>query len=407
MVIRTDKRGFSLVELLVVMGITVCVLAATSKILVTMVTNMNQQSKIAETSIEAVVGLEILRRDIQSAGFGLATGINFGVSTYSERDWTDLADYTEASETNPAKFNDAGGGAGYHASADPAPPRAFVSADPAWTVNGSDYLVIKGANLGDTPASGKFHTFHIDRDTGAVEINEWIKKDPPVNPNPVLDPNLVATDYVMVISIRDTENIGLVRDGNLYYTQKNDLIGSNFEPPNDKEVRLVYGLDSDDPPVAPFNRADYYISTANVPEQCAPGTGVLVKASMQHADGTLGPERPLLDCVADLQVSYRLDTDEDGFAESDSFDDYRIPALTIYEQLKQVRVYVLLHEGRADPRRNVYPDPANPAVTTITVGEGLGRDFDFDNDFDDDVGSTWKNYKWRVLKLVETPAALR
>lgn len=404
MVIRTDKKGFSLVELLVVMGITVFVLAATSKILVTMVTNMKQQSKIAETSIESVVGLEMLRRDIQSAGFGLATGITSGVSTYRDPDWTALADYTEASETNPARFNDAGGGAGYHASADPAPPRAFVSAndEPAWTVNGSDYLVIKGANLGDTPASGKFHTLEYE---GAV--NTWTTKEP-IN-NPVLDPNLRDPDYVMVISIRDTERIGLVRDStddSVYFTQFDDL--ANFEPPNDREVRLVYGLDSNDPPVAPFNRSDYYISTANVPGQCAPGTGVLVKASMQHADGKLGPERPLLDCVADLQVSYGLDTDDDGEIEAPGTDDLLgYSALEIYEQLKQVRVYVLLHEGRANPRMKFYPDPADPSDTTIYVGEHdpdiLGRDFDLSilN------ATTWNNYKWRVLKLVETPAAMR
>ena len=397
MVIRTDIRGFSLVELLVVMGITVFVLAATSKILTTMITTMKQQSKIAETSIESVVGLEILRRDIQSAGFGLATGISNGISTYRVVDWTDLADYTEASETNPSRFNDAGGGATYRASDDPAPPRAFVSAAPAWTVNGSDYLAIKGANLGDTPASGKFHTLEFG---GAV--NTWS----PQRSNPILDANLLNTDYVMVISIRDTERIGLARDStddSLYYTQFNAIDLANFEPPNNREVRIVYGLDSDDTPVAPFNRADYYISDVNVPEQCAPGTGVLVKASMRHADGKLGNERPLLDCVADLQVSYGLDTDENGTIDFPTDDMLGFSALKIYEELKQVRVFVLLHEGRSDPRRKFYPDPADPSDKTIYVGEpGLGRDFDLSA-----LDATWNNYKWRVLKLVETPAAMR
>ena len=74
----TGQRGFTLVELMVVMAITVFVLAATSKILVSMISTMKQQSKIAETSIESVVGLEIMRRDIQSAGFGLPNGMSSG-----------------------------------------------------------------------------------------------------------------------------------------------------------------------------------------------------------------------------------------------------------------------------------------------------------------------------------------
>ncbi|KKM61677.1 hypothetical protein LCGC14_1529370, partial [marine sediment metagenome] len=34
--------------------------------------------------------------------------------------------------------------------------------------------------------------------------------------------------------------------------------------------------------------------------------------------------------------------------------------------------------------------------------ETLGRDFDLSA-----LDATWNNYKWRVLKLVETPAAMR
>ncbi len=440
-------------ELLVAMGLTVFVLAATSKILVTMITNMKQQSKIAETSIESVVGLEILRRDIQSAGFGLPSGRVVGISTYSKIDWDDLDRYTEVVDPggtdpnpniNPADFNDSDPAAEY---ADPrsptkAPPRAFISADPDWTVNDSDYLVMKGANLGRTPASGKFHTMVYNEDTNSVDINEWKYKN--VKSNPLFNANLQDTDYVMVVSLRDKFNVGLVEDSvtaNKYYTTKGDT--SNFEPNDNKEVRLIYGIDSDNVPVAPFNRADYYISDVGVPEQCAPGTGTLVKASMRHADGKLGIEVPVLDCVADMQVVYGIDDeDENGDPGQDGVidDDMRdvitgaliLNASQIMAQVKEVQVYILLHEGRADMRRRYSPTPANPAYAdSITVKDLVGaaypaptgdstimvglRDFDFANDFydtqsqslKDAVRGKWVFYKWRVMKLVENPSALR
>ncbi len=421
MVIKTDKRGFSLVELLVVMGITVFVLAATSKILTTMITTMKQQSKIAETSIESVVGLEILRRDIQSAGFGLPSGRVIGISTYSNIDWDDLDNYTEVVDPegtdpnpniDPEDFNDSDPNAEYAASDTKAPPRAFISADPDWTVNDSDYLVMKGANLGRTPASGKFHTLVYNEDSNSVDINEWKYEN--AKSNPLFNANLQDNDYVMVVSLRDKKNVGLVEDSgtaNKYYTTFDDT--SNFEPNDNKETRLIYGIDSDDVPVAPFNRADYYISDINVPSQCAPGTGTLVKASMQHSDGKLGKELPILDCVADMQVVYGIDDkDENGNDGQDGVIDRDTDVITgfgilnasdIMAQVKEVKIYILLHEGRADPRRKFYPDPANPSVTTITVGEGLGRNFDLST-----LDATrWNNYKWRVLKLVERPSALR
>ena len=82
------------------------------------------------------------------------------------------------------------------------------------------------------------------------------------------------------------------------------------------------------------------------------------------------------------------------------------------EQVKQVRVYVLVHEGQADPRRKFAPDPANPPASpptgaddnVIEVGEfGLGRDFDLL----DNIGTTYTNYKWRVMRVIESPSAMR
>ena len=417
MLMRSNDKGFTIVELMVVMAITVFVLAATSQVLVSLISTAKQQSKIAESSIESVVGFEILRRDIQSAGFGLASGLaNGAVSTYVGYDWSVLNDYTEAVNPDsgdpnpniePEDFNDSNSSAAYYSSADPkAPPRAFISAAPAWTVNDSDYLVIKGANLGSTAAAGKYHTLEYDS-PGPGTVNTWY----PEKTNPIFDANLRDTDYVMVISIRDKESVGLVEDdSSTYYTRFDDLV--DFKPPDNREVRIIYGLDSGSVPRAPFNRADYYISDQGRPGHCATNTGSLVKASMQHSDGKLGMEMPLLDCVADMQVIYGRDTDDDGTVDNHTDSLFGLSALAIKEQVKEVRVYVLVHEGQADPRRKFAPDPANPPANpptgaddnVIEVGEfGLGRDFDLL----DNIGTTYTNYKWRVLRVVESPSAMR
>jgi prepilin-type N-terminal cleavage/methylation domain-containing protein len=65
------ERGFSLIELLMVIIIFGIVLAGVSDLFVGMLRGYRQQSKIAESNIEGIIGLELLRRDINSAGYGL------------------------------------------------------------------------------------------------------------------------------------------------------------------------------------------------------------------------------------------------------------------------------------------------------------------------------------------------
>ena len=68
---QKNNNGFTLVELIVVIGIFVVVIAITGKGLNAVLKHVSLQSKIAEGNIEGVLGLEMMRRDISSAGFGL------------------------------------------------------------------------------------------------------------------------------------------------------------------------------------------------------------------------------------------------------------------------------------------------------------------------------------------------
>ena len=147
----------------------------------------------------------------------------------------------------------------------------------------------------------------------------------------------------------------------------------------------------------PFNRADYYVSRpANISPACAPSTGVLYKAVANQTTGYT--EMPLLDCVADMQVVYGI-----GPVGSPDVNLHQstLPgtgtAKDIREQLKEIRLYILAHEGRKDSSFK-YPDEE------IEVGEDFGaglkgRVFNLD----DLIGDGWRNYRWKVYTIVARP----
>jgi len=65
------QTGFTLVELMVTMVIFVLVIAAASSMFTGILNQFKQQSKIAETNIEGLAGLQMFRTDIEQAGYGL------------------------------------------------------------------------------------------------------------------------------------------------------------------------------------------------------------------------------------------------------------------------------------------------------------------------------------------------
>ncbi len=60
-----QSGGFTLVELMITMIIFVLAIAAASQIFVGLLNQFKQHSNIAETNIEGIIGLEMLRADIQ------------------------------------------------------------------------------------------------------------------------------------------------------------------------------------------------------------------------------------------------------------------------------------------------------------------------------------------------------
>ena len=355
---RRREAAFTLVELMIAMAIVMLVLYAAINFFIVSVRQYKVQTKITETNVEGILGLELFRQDLESLGFGLP--------------WNSLVGYTEMSGiANLSALEDT-----------PNAPRAVLSVNgAAFTHNNSDYLVIKSARVGMSDAAGKWTTL-----TQANNKRTWI---------PATE-NLGNNDYVIVLALGSTDanRRSLVTSGT-FYTQFNNTAG--FVPVEPYSANIVYGI-GNVLPVRPFNRAEYYIDNTAVPQRCAPNTGVLVKEVVTH-DGTTPTLLPLLDCVADMQVNYGLDTDLDPATNpvpsdviTPLFPSGPTAAADIRAQLAEVRVYILAQEGQRD-------DSYRTPTDNIYVGlPGIvGRNFDV---------SGYRNYRWKLYSIVVKPKNL-
>jgi len=384
------QAGFSLVELMITMVVFVFFIVAASQVFTGLLTQFKQQSKLAETNIEGVVGLEILRQDIEHAGYGLP--------------WYGLVAYSE-SNANPYSFNDS-----------PAAPRAILSknnatfSSPNDIFNGSDYLVIKSVNVGGNDTCNKWTTLS----SASPYVRTWTPSGE----------NLLNSDRVIVLrpGSSDADGRTLVTSGTTFSITYNNVTSSPWPPSDASETRIVYGVDPNSDLIMPFNRADYYISAANVPGRCASNTGVLMKGVVNNSTGSGGGDittfLPLLDCVADMEVIFGLDTNTNGtigtYSDGDTVVSWPVgspdetatvadvtasfsTAANLRQRLMEVRVYILAQEGQRDVN---YTYPTNP----VTVGElGLGRNFDFNAH-----GITnWQNYRWKIYTIILKPMNLR
>lgn len=362
------EEGFTLIELLVTMVVFVIAIAAASQMFVDMLTQFKQQSRIAESNIEGIVGLELLRRDVGHAGYGLPWVMNGVVYLEAVNDANTAHDDTIYNEC----------------CADP--PRAFVSGN-GNGINGSDVLVIKALNISTDDVAQRWTLLGYGN----------VKRDD------LSGDTLIGTNQVIVISPGSTDANSRTLVGTTTYGATAGLAPSN--PDNRVEIFTIYAVDSASLRM-PFNRADYYIRTPAIdfPTRCANGTGILYKATVNHGGVAGGlTEFPILDCAADMQIVYRLDTNGDGTIDTTTNDLAGFTAQQI-RNVKEARVYILTHEGRRDAR---YTFTNFTGVTTcptcIRVGESpaLGRDFDLS------IIANFQNYRWKVYTVVAKTNNLR
>lgn len=340
------RKGFTLVELLVVMAILFMVLTSAFSLFLDLLGTYKQQAKLAESGVERMIGLDLLRQDIERAGYGLPWRFPSGFS------------YSEAAS---GTLNDAPSN----------PPRGVVSANNTG-LNGSDRLVVKSAAVGIDPLCRRWTLLSS---TGTPRT--W---------SPASE-NLAAGDRVIVIdpgSSEDSKRTLVVSGGSFHAAYPP---GSGFAPSVSGETRVVYGIEDAASLRMPFNRAEYFIDNTGVPAHCASGTGVLVKRLVSHSDGSLGPAFPLLDCVAGMEVEYGRDADDDGAVDAVVYDDVStLDAPAVRGQVREVRVYLLAQEGQRDAD---YTHPVNPVNLR---GQNIAVD---------------AHYRWRVHELVVKTLNLR
>ena len=359
----------------------VLVIAAASRVFVPLLTQFKQQSKISETQMEGIIMLELLRRDIKHAGYGLP--------------WNGLITYSESS-SDPFSLNDAPADA----------PRAIISRNNVTTYtapndifNGTDYLVIKSVNVAGNYAAGKWTHLGVSGPKTWTPDRENVNKKDDGTTN-----NNVRVIVISPGSTFATERM-LVVDSTAFFTTYGNITSSPWPPTDAAETRFVYGIDPDTNLRMPFNRSDYFVRRFNsdntdiTPQRCAPHTGVLEKATVNHGDGGF-TYFSLFECVADFQVTFWLDTDGDGNTDWPPSDD--ISALTdreIREQLKEVRVYIVAHEGGRDANYDFSNNVTREFLSALEILGADSRTINFAN-LRTLVGNPdYKFYRWKLYTL--------
>lgn len=347
------QDGISVIELLITMTLVVIVLCLNTDTFGVIFKQSRQTNQAVGAQMDRTVGLEILRTDIEHAGYGLPWSFQNTIT------------YQEASGTASA-YNDASDGV----------PRALVSGNGVG-YRGSDYLVVKSPMVGMSDTSQRW-TYIV----GGQNPHLWGSND------------LANGTRVIVLSPQGTGGAygkNLIMDSTAFFTTFNATSFPSTFSPSTGERYIIYGVDPDTALRMPFNRADYYVARpAAMPDGCAPNTGILYKTTVNHGDGSLSAGMPLIDCVADMQIVYGLDTDSNGSIDSKVNDISGMTASDIRTQIREVKVYILSHEGPVDSNFQ-YPNG------TVTVGESasLGRAFNLSA-----IGTNWQNYRWKVSTLV-------
>jgi prepilin-type N-terminal cleavage/methylation domain-containing protein len=400
--VQTNRRqsGFSLIEVLVVMVIFSIIIVAASQTFTGLLADFKKQSKIAETNIEGMLGLEVMRRDIISAGYGLYWSLDPKTAPTTSA-FTD--EVSVAADANGAALND---------DLNSDAPRALVFGS-GYGLNSSDRFAVRSMNVA---ANCNSECFNYLFTSPTFTVNSWT----PANDN------IAKTDYVTVMKPDDTHRWLVFTKSPAKFTAKMQDVLTSYSSgtTSGQATSIIFSLGTDSTPRLPFNRADFYIANTGMPSRCAAGTGVLYKKVVNLSTTSTGyhPAIPLLDCVADMQVAYRYDstggnygdlvTDVtptngiDVFPWHDTTDDEDPVWSEKARQIREVRIYILAQEGQRDntftyPNQTVrVGEAAFSFGTTATQSIPLGRTFDLSGITD------WQRYRWKIYTVIVQPLCL-
>lgn len=387
-----NNKGYTLVELIIAMAMFVVVMMISSSAFERVLSSSGQQMKSAESNIEGVVGLEMVRYDIEHAGYGLPFQFANNVA-YSE---VEVLNESLAKGMNSNTFN----------INDTSNIQAIDAGTCDTEVNGTnnlgagpDYLVIRSsvAGLSDTARKWAYvnHSTNKATNTNLSFLKKWNTAE-----------DFVQNDRIVTIrssyTTTGTETKTLLMNGSAFEVALPANLalppGANFKPADASDQVVAYGI-RPGTLLMPYNRADFYVDrpTSNMPQECNPGTGILYKAVADHSGG-FGFPYPLLDCVGDMQVEFEVDTS--GTDKLGNFayrqDLVGLSAANIRDQVRTVYFYILAHEGKKDAKFR-YPgdsiqvgDRARPASS--------GRTLDSDR-MATLFGADWRNYRWKIYTI--------
>jgi prepilin-type N-terminal cleavage/methylation domain-containing protein len=380
----TNNKGFTLVELIVVMAVFTVVLTLAANSFNTILEKNSTVSSSEESNIEGVIGLEMFRHDLEQAGFGLPSSFSGAAPNYDE-----------AADPPGDDLND---------STDNAVPRPVVALNHPGgdMLADTDYLAIKGTTLGSSQASQRWT--YVNYSSIPRPPHQWASE------------NLSDGNHVVVLNRTFNEtgvtNQLVTSGGSFDATYSSTAFDSDFSPPLEHQIFTIYGVDGGTLRM-PFNRTDYFVETPDpLPARCAPNTGSLFKAIVSQSNGTLS-STPVLECVADMQVVFGWDLDGDGLIDAYSDADgstvnggltSQVKASShgvmetangIRGSLKLIKVYILAQDGKKDP---FYTS----SISSIKVGA----------DGEENITNTYvlnseqKHYRWKVYKIVVRPKNL-
>jgi prepilin-type N-terminal cleavage/methylation domain-containing protein len=309
----TNNRGFSLVEVLIVIGIFSVLMAAVSVTFSTQVRHGSRDYRVAESEIEMGIVKNLLERDIALAGYGLAD--DYGATGFT--------------------------------------PRSAAGAVGSLTLTGTALGLNYRAPLHWTYATTAAPAFRVWGDS---------RED------------LVAAEQVILLE-PNTEQIltqGGAPSWRFQYNSSGSLVDSGGVDWASPTIgTLVYGVDPG--ATEPFATVTYSLSTANLPSNCATGTSNLERV---ESWGGSAVTIPLLACTLSLQTAFGLDTDENGAIDLWDNNGGAVASgysqATLAKRLKQLRVYLLVQNGNRDASYT-YPT-ATVRVGDALLGTGTGAD---------------------------------
>lgn len=343
------KKGFTLIEILVALFITMIALSIGYFTYLKIMKGSLFQSSISSSQISTLSGTSLLQYDISMAGYGLP----LGPSTVS---------FTESTNSTAGNYN-------YNT----LPASAYNIGQNSQTSPQSSYLVIRSAIADINSASQKFavayynfnnNNWDIDYNMGSTASN--------------FSPN--SNDYCIVMDSNKT----LLKNpnGGFYFNFSNFYSTIDTLNLNQSQVYLIYGLNPTQEPRMPFNRVDYFLSQNGLPSYCDPDTYELYRSVVSQNNGA-NIAVPILDCVRAFFVETNINNT--WYSNTSNLDPN-----TINSQTQLIKVFILKQASKY----------SSSQITTKNINIG---DSDVGTLFSFKPNSTDSHYEWKSIEMTIKP----